>query len=63
LVKFSKKGYTFEKKCPWNSEGYCAIRQKLSKTKFVVDGLKKSCYNNFGSKTFVSASKSAKRLE
>ena len=36
--------------------GCCAIRQKLSKTKFVVDGLKKSCYNNFGSKTQVGAS-------
>ena len=42
--------------------GY-SIRQKLSKTKPVVDGLKKACYNHFGSKTQVGASKSAKRLE
>ena len=41
--------------------GY-SIRQKMSKTKSVVDGLKKSCYNNFASKTQVGASKSAKRL-
>ena len=39
------------------------IRQKMSKTKSVVDGLEKSCYNNFGSKTQVGASKSVKRLE
>ena len=39
-----------------------AIRQKMSKTKSVVDDLKKSSYNNFASKTQVGASKSAKRL-
>ena len=41
--------------------GY-SIRQKMSKTKSVVDGLKKTCYNNFGSKTPVGASKLARRL-
>ena len=41
--------------------GY-SIRQKMSKTKSVVDGLKKACYNNFGSKTQVGAFKPAKRL-
>ena len=44
-------------------EGILQIRQSMSKTKSVVDGLKKACYNNFGSKTIVSASKLAKRLE
>ncbi len=48
----------FKKKCPWDSEGYCATRQKMSKTKLVVDGLKKSCYNKIGSKMLVGASKS-----
>ena len=44
-------------------EGVSQIRQKISKTKSVVDGLKKTCYNNFGSKTYVGASKSVKRLK
>ena len=44
-------------------EDILQIRQKLSKTKSVVDGLKKACYNYFASKTFVGASKSAKRME
>ena len=42
--------------------GY-SIRQKMSKTKSVVDGLKKTCYNYFATKTQVGASKFAKCLE
>ena len=29
MVKFSEKGYTFEKKCPWNSEGYCEYAKNI----------------------------------
>ena len=61
MVKFSEKGYTFEKKCPWNSEGYCEYAKNIY-DKIRRRRVKKSCYNNFGSKMLVGASKSAKRL-
>ena len=60
LMNFSKKGCIFQKKCPWNSEGYF-----YHTTKFVVEQKVKMCYsicakvvihNKNGSKTFVGAS-------
>ena len=64
LVKiFPKSGPNGKKMYVYIVEGILQIRQRMSKTKSVVDGLRKACYNNFGSKTQVDASKSAKHLE
>ena len=63
MVKLFENVDQTAKNVPLYGRGYFTIRQKMSKTKSVVDGVKKSCYNNFGSKTQVGTSKSAKRLE